>query len=78
MQAGHAAGLALSLYLENAVPVQYIDVTLLQKMLQEEEMIIEADSIRGYDDYDWLKENRRYGDRYKRMYEAYEVDVSSL
>jgi len=77
MQAGHAAGLALSLYLENAVPVQYIDVTLLQKMLQEEEMIIEVESIRGYDDYEWLKGNQRYGDRYKRM-EAYDVDVSSL
>jgi hypothetical protein len=78
MQAGHAAGLALSLALQEAVPVQDIDVGLLQKTLQEEGMIIEADSIREYDDYDWLKGNQRYGDRYKRMYDAYEVDVSSL
>jgi hypothetical protein len=66
------------LALQEAVPVQDIDVGLLQKTLQEEGMIIEADSIREYDDYDWLKGNQRYGDRYKRMYDAYEVDVSSL
>ncbi len=78
MQAGHVAGIALSLALEDGIPVQDVDVPRLQKMLQKEKMIIEADSIRDYTDYDWLEGHHRYGDMYQRMYEEYGVDVTSL
>jgi hypothetical protein len=73
MQAGHAAGLAIAQALQNDVAVQDISVPELQAQLQAEGMVIESDSISGYDDYDWLKENKRYGQRYRRMYEEYGV-----
>ncbi len=78
MQAGHAAGLAIAQALQKDVAVQDISIPELQVQLQKEGMIIEADSIIDYDDYEWLKRNKRYGDRYKRMYEEYDVDVSNL
>jgi len=78
MQAGHAAGLAITQALKNSLAVQDISVRDLQSKLKEEGMIIEADSISDYNDYDWLKGHKRYGDRYKRMYEMYDVDVTNF
>ncbi len=78
MQAGHAAGLAIVQALEKDVAVQDIDIPALQKELIAEGMVIEADSIKGYDDYDWMKGHRRYGHRYKRMYEAYGIDLEGF
>jgi hypothetical protein len=75
MQAGHVAGLATVLAKENDIPVQDVDIPTLQDRLKEEGMILDADLIRDYDDYEWLKGHRRYGDRYKRMYEFYRIDL---
>jgi hypothetical protein len=78
MQAGHAAGLAIVQALKKDVAVQDIDIPALQKELIAEGMVIEADSIKGYDDYDWMKGHRRYGHRYKRMYEAYGIELEGF
>jgi hypothetical protein len=75
MQAGHAAGLATVQALAKDLPVQDISIPKLQEQLITEGMVIEAYSISGYDDYEWLKRNQRYGERYKRMYEEYGVEL---
>jgi len=53
MQAGHAAGLAIAQALKKDIPVQAVSVPELQRQLQAEGMVIEADSIQGYHDYDY-------------------------
>lgn len=78
MQAGHAAGLAIIQAMETNVAVQDIDIPELQEALRGEGMVIEADSIYGYDDYEWMKGHRRYGARYKRMYEAYGIELEGF
>ena len=78
MQAGHAAGLAIIQALAKDLALQDISVPELQEQLIAEGMIIETDSIAGYDDYEWLRGNARYGHRYKRMYEEYGVDMSGF
>lgn len=78
MQAGHAAGLAIAQALQKGLAVQDISITELQAKLKGEGMVIEADSISGYNDYDWLKEHKHYGNSYKRIYEEYGVDVSNF
>jgi hypothetical protein len=75
MQAGQVAGLAVVQALAKDQAVQDISVPDLQSALQAEGMVIEADSISGYDDYDWLKDHQRYGARYQRMYERYGVKL---
>lgn len=75
MQAGHAAGLASVLAIKNGIPVQDIEVSKLQTMLQEEGMIINANRIKKYNDYEYLKTSKKDGDQYKRMYEYYNVNV---
>lgn len=78
MQAGHAAGLAIVQAIQKDLAVQDISVLELQEGLIAEGMIIEADSIAGYDDYEWLKGHARYGHRYKRMYEAYGIELKNF
>ena len=78
MQAGHVAGLALTQALAKEQSVQDISVPELQKQLIAEGMVIEADSITDYNDYAWLKGHKRYGQRYKRMYEAYGMKMTDF
>ncbi|MFY0653067.1 MAG: hypothetical protein JXQ96_13585 [Cyclobacteriaceae bacterium] len=78
MQAGHAAGLAVTQALSKDLPVQNISVSELQEQLIREGMLIEADDIKDYDDYEWLKGHHRYGHRYKRMYEEYGVELTGF
>jgi hypothetical protein len=78
MQAGHAAGLAIVQALKKNLAVQDIDIPELQAQLITEGMVIEADSIQGYDDYNWMKDHHRYGHRYKRMYKAYGIELEGF
>ena len=77
MQAGQVAGQAVALALKDNIPVQDISVPTLQKALVSEGMVIEADSIQDYHDYEWLKDNDTEID-YKRMYEYYGIELSDF
>ncbi len=78
MQAGHAAALATVMAKQNEIPVQEIDVQVLQDKLKEEGMIIDSDRIKDYNDYEYMKEDKRYGESYKRMYEFYGVNLTDF
>jgi len=78
MQAGHVAGLATSIAMEKGEALQDIEVEKLQKMLKDEGMIIGAGEISGYADYAWLEGNERYKDRYRRMYDYYNIDIGQI
>jgi hypothetical protein len=73
MQAGHVAGLAAAMALEENVPIQRLDVAALRTSLQQEGMVFHADSIVDYDDYAYLENSERYGHWPVRMYRYYGV-----
>lgn len=75
MQAGHVVGLAAAMAMDTNVPVQQIDIAALMESLEREGMALHADSIVGYDDYNYLENRERYGDWPVRMYEYYGVAV---
>jgi hypothetical protein len=78
MQAGEVAGLAISQALKDGRAVQDISVPELQSALVKVGMVIEADSIRNYDDYAYLKEGKPNGENNTRMYEYYGVEIKGL
>ncbi len=77
MQAGEVAGLAISQAMDSNVAVQDISVPKLQAALESSGMVVEAEDIKNYDDYDWLNE-KMAEEEYKRMYHHYGIELKDF
>ncbi len=78
MQAGQVAGMAISQAIKSNIPVQDISVPDLQNELMAAGMVIEADSIKDYDDYADHFEVEETGNEYKRMYDHYGIELKAF
>ncbi|MFP4088933.1 MAG: FAD-dependent oxidoreductase [Cyclobacteriaceae bacterium] len=78
MQAGQVAGTAITQAMKTNIPVQDISVPQLQNDLVAAGMVIEADSIRNYDDYEKYKRNEGEVKEYKRMYDYYGIELKDF
>lgn len=68
MQAGHVAGIAVKMAMNEHIPLQELNIIHLQDELRNEGLILKNKNLDPYDDYDWMVDHERYGKIYDRMY----------